>query len=758
MEEWNNTKESSSKNTLEDFGKNNTEKLSKKGSLVLKIVIGIAAVLFIGGIVVFSQPVLRNQLYLTILSPKGYYIRTEYKNIKNITGKIADSYEERIKRLEQQKGGTKKNEADIKFDLDKTYTSVLGLDEVLPVEILISSTVDMENSKNQMGMEMKLGEEQFLGLNMLMNLEKDGYGDTYIQLPQFSSAYLYTGFNKSEIEDSEVQKDIENYQKVYSNYLNNPTSKKFLSNLIIRYGKLIWETPEEISLEKKADYSVNGITKKMTKVTISITTADTKEWCKKIVETAKKDSELKKELVRLEICEEDNYLELIGKMEEIFQEGEDDDSEQLIMDVWVDKNGDIVGREIYVARDNVKEGGFYYYTDNQDEIDYLEMACLSDEEDSSLIIKGNRKKEESGYKGDAILEMKNGNKVIYNVKLTFDEVALADKGYGSYNGNFTLETDQVADGKLQLTLVGGENKQDMKMEAVMAKQKICSIEINKTTQDCEKIVYPPEGTVYNTKKTEEIQEYMAGLDQTEINKLQKRVEEISAIFGLLSGNEEIEDLFSNMFSSTEAKEKDSDVFILKEVPETKEDLPPSVEVDENDFYIYEVSDEAVKENGEVSSAEVAFSGVTIEKNESKIESILQSVKGDWKKETTSKNTVYGNIGDYPSLNTSFLTLDDWAVTVEDDILYSVHIFYDTYSHEITSVTIQAKDTDITDKLVKGFLNLWEKDADKTYQVYKKQRNKGKNDEYQSFKAGVSKVFYSADKYGVYCTLEPNEDI
>ena len=123
----------------------------------------------------------------------------------------------------------------------------------------MDSRSNMEKGKKQMGMECKFGQEKFIELDMLMNLGQEGYGDTYIQIPQFSDAYLYTGIQETNKEDAEFQKDMDRYQKIYTNYLNNPTSKKFLSNLIVRYGKLIFETPEEISIEKKAEYSVNII-------------------------------------------------------------------------------------------------------------------------------------------------------------------------------------------------------------------------------------------------------------------------------------------------------------------------------------------------------------------------------------------------------------------------------------------------------------------------------------------------------------------
>ncbi|MBD5087261.1 MAG: hypothetical protein HDT30_00390 [Clostridiales bacterium] len=728
------------------------------------------AVLLIGGGIAFSQPALRNQICLTFLSPKSYYIRTEYKNVKNIAESIGNSYEKRVKRLNSQKDGTKKNEMTIKFDLNKSLTSELGIDDILPIEFLVDSRSNMEKGKKQMGMECKIGQEKFIGLDMLMNLGQEGYGDTYIQIPQFSDAYLYTGIQETNKEDAEFQKDMDRYQKIYTNYLNNPTSKKFLSNLIVRYGKLIFETPEEISIEKKAEYSVNNVKKNMTKVTVSITAADTKAWCNKILETAKDDKELKNEMIRLGICEEESYPELIKKMEDIL-EGEEDNSEKLVMDVWVDNKGNIVGREIFVTANDKKENGFYYFTDNQEGTDYLELAFYSQEnEDTSIIIKGSRKQEETGYKGEAVLEKRNGNKVENTGKLTFAGVTLVDKNYNTYNGDFTFKVGSLVDGKLQVTLDGEENKQNIRMEAVIDGENIGFIEIKQSIQDCEEIVYPPKGTIYDTQKTEDMQEYMASMDPTELSKLQERVNTIAAVVGSVSGNSQIGDILPDILSSEENKKEDENteeentsqtnnnkgIYIIKEAPKTKDDLPENVEVDEYDFYTYEVSDEMVKENGEASNAEPIFHGVTMDKNESKIEEVVKSVfKKNYYKNTESRNAIYGSIGEYASLNTSFLTTDSWHV--EDDADYILDVSYDTYSNEISQVIIRTKNGNEMDKMVKDFLTLWEEDADKSYKEYEKQAKKVKNGDSESFDAGGTRIYYSPDKNEVYCALSAKED-
>lgn len=737
-----------STNTLEEYdhGNNGGGKGSKKKGLILTMVIAIVAVLLIGGITVFSVPTLRNNLYLTILSPKSYYIATEAKNVKKMAENIGDVYERRVKKLNSQKKGTKKNKAEIKFDVSKELTGSLGVDEIFPVEFLVDGRNDFEKDRKQMEIECKLGKEKLIGVNMLMDLGKKEF---YMQIPQLSSAYLHTSPQEATKQDADTQQDVEKYQKVVTNYLKDPTSTKVISNLVTRYGKIISETPEEVSIEKKAEYSVNNVKKNMTKVTVSVTASDVKELCDKIVEMARKDKELKKEMIRLGICKEDEYSKMIDKMEKILKESEEKDSGKLVMDVWVDSKGNTVGREIYVLDGDKKNSGFCYFTDKQDGTDYLEISIYNVEDNEAFIIKGNGKEEESGYKGEAVLESKEGSSTQTQAKLSFDNVKAIDKKKSAYNGNFTLEVGSFSDGKLQITLTGEEEKQNIKMEASVNGEKLGFMEMNQSVEECEAIVYPPKGTIFDMQKEEDMEKYMAEMDEAELAKLQEKFYGILALFGQSEKNNQIwEDE-----NTTQTNNKE--LYILKEAPKTKNDLPKDVEVDESGFYSYEVPDKMVKENGERSNAEPIFFGITMEQNKSKIEKAAESVfKKKCEITTESKNTVYGSIGEYASLNTSFLTTDSW--NTEDDFYHSLQVAYDTYSNEISQIIISTKDTNEMDKMVKEFLALWEEDADNTYKEYKKQAKKVKEGDSEFFTTGATKIYYSLDKNGVYCTLSAEE--
>ena len=72
---------------------------------------------------------------------------------------------------------------------------------------------------------------------------------------------------------------------------------------------------------------------------------------------------------------------------------------------------------------------------------------------------------------------------------------------------------------MKCTLAGEENKQNVAFEFIMKNQSLCSLEINSSVKDGEKIVYPPEGKTYDMNDENNLMTYLGELDQEELEKL-----------------------------------------------------------------------------------------------------------------------------------------------------------------------------------------------------------------------------------------------
>lgn len=518
---------------------------NKKGKMIATVVVALLVIIIAGASMIILNTSVRNQIFMSALSPKEYYLKTEISNIEKKAKQIADSYGKQVELMEAQKKKTMKNSVALKVSVDDTYTSMLGLDTLFPLELNTGITADLKNSAEQVDMELKLGGESFIGANMFMNIGKEKYGDTYIQIPQISSAYLFTSMQDmaKEKENENVDAYFNSLKKFYGNYLDKPTSKTLVAELISKYGKTVCEGLKDVKLEKNVKYTVSGTAKKATKVAITITEKDAQKMLEKLVDTASKDKKLKKELVRLEACTEKEYEKGIEKLKKAIDETEKEEAESnntVVMNVWIDKQGNILGRDFSSKGDGEENAStLYYHMLSNGKTDYFEAGATGNDTDD-FVLTGNRTKEKKGYKGDIIFTSKEDKESENSVKLSFDEVALVDEEYGSYNGNFTLEYNgdsmvQLEDSNIKLTLNGGEKEQKAVLEAILAGQSVGKIEYSQNMKECDKVSYPPKGESYSINNAEQLEKYKDTIDQDAVRALEEKVESFVSLFGSLLG-------------------------------------------------------------------------------------------------------------------------------------------------------------------------------------------------------------------------------
>lgn len=535
----------------------NGKQPKKNGKIIVAIAVAVLVVIVAGVSTVALNASVRNRLFLSVLSPKQYYLKTEANNIENLAEQIGDSYGKKITYAMQQAKKPINGTANIKLSVDDSYTSMLGLNGIFPIELNTNTAVDLKNDAEQVEAELKFAEEAFIGTKVMINTGKKNYGDTYVQIPQLSSAYIYTPL----AELAQGQKEEENYinslKKVYANYLDKPTSSKLVSKLISRYGKTVFEGLDNVKLEKNVKYTVSNKTKKVTKIIVTINEKNAEQAMEKAIETASKDKDLKNELIRLEACTSKEYDKGIKELKKWIADQKKDtsDEQKMIMNVWVDSNGTILGRD-FTVKEASDSSGFYYHTIKNGKTDYFEAGSTQTD---TFVITGNSTKEKNGYKGDiALAQKKDGNNA---VKLSFEGVGLVDEQYGSCNGTFTLtgSGDDMAvlqNSSLKLTLKGGKNEQKFAMEAVFSGQSIGKLEYEQFMKEGKSLSYPPKGDIYKTTDSDEMEKYAETVDMNAIQDMQDKINEISTSIGSILG------LDSSMFGSLLGNDDESDISLF----------------------------------------------------------------------------------------------------------------------------------------------------------------------------------------------------
>ncbi len=749
------------------------EKPSRKPK-ILFLVLAIVAVLLAGSITAFAcVPSISNQIYLTVLSPKDYYSKVEKKSIDAAIHSISSAYGKQIDKIKNKTTSPKTVSANVKVLLNDNFLSTLGLSELFPVELKTTVSSDPESKKEKIWGELLLSEESLGSLNLLMDLSKENLISSYLQIPEMSEYYLY--MNPAET-IAQIQPEMDDAddattkaQLVKSKFLEEPTSEKLLETLLSRYGNIITENISIVELEKNSEVNANGVTVKNTKIITAITSKEMKNIIKEVANTAKNDSDLKNELLRLGVCTEEEYNTSMENAIAEAEEIDDSDEGQILMTVWIDNNGKITGREFTIESPGKNPVIVSYHSVKEKNTTNFEYSQTSDNV-TSIILKGKNINEKGVFNGEITAELGGGGASNYSAVISYDNVTQTSNKTGFFNGNFNLSITQVPSVSLKLTATGTEKEQKLLFETLAFGTNAGSLEINLTEEEFQDFTFPDADKIYNIDNSEDMENYIKNANQEYIEKVKNKINEILGdgsslpiIDDIIDGsddtipdNTDIPEPTNNPDSTNNNDNNTSKDFSINKNPQTKADLPDNADIDDNGYYSYEVTDEQVMANGEPSTVVPCYSSLLftdVKKDLYKV--ITDATDKKWKEnKTRSYNSVSGVLDNPDSFRTFFSTTTEWNNS-SDSVYRYFSVDYDTYSKEISEFTISGTTKKETYKIIKKLLALTEENfSDKDFEKIKKKLNKVKKGDSDSFDFGKSYIYYSVSNDGsYYCSIE-----
>lgn len=759
------------------------EQPPKKPKTALFIVLAIIVVLLGGSITAFAcVPSISNQVYLAVLSPKKYYLKLEKKAIEDMSSTISSAYGKEVAQIKKANNPVATS-TNMKFSVNDSYVSALGLSKVFPIELKNKTSLDLKNKKEKVFMELLLGNESFGSLNMLMDISKENFGSSYIQIPELNEAYI--GIFPDDLEEntdltSEEDAAMEQAQKFYETYLSDPTSEKLVQTLLSRYSNIIIKNVNNVVLNKNTEVSANGATAKNTKIVVTLTTAEIKAIAKEIVDTAKNDTDLKNELIRLSLCTEEQYNTAMEEAAKGVEELTDAEKGQLIMTVWADQNGKITGRDITLESEDEEPITFSYHTVKEKNTTSLESSMTSDGI-TNLIVKGKNTNEKGISNGDITAELNGDGASNYSAAVTYDSVKTTNKDLGYFSGNFNFSVTQVPSASLKLTAAGTEKDQKLLFEAIALGQNLGSLEITTAEAAYEDFSFPDSKNVYSMNDETAGEKYMETANQEYITKVQNKVNEISeAVSNALGGSDGPISLFpsidgteddtigetdddTSLFDDeneaiteddmddttdteddTDTDSQTSDGFTINPNPQTKDDLPSNADVDNDGYYSYELTDDQVMANGEHSNTGTYYSSLVFTDIKDDLYDLFTETLGEnWgEPETTSYNSVSGILGEDDVITTLFSSSASWSTDIDSDY-QSFRVEYDTYSKEISEFSFTAVSKENGYNLMNKLLSMTEDDfTEKDFESIREKLDAVKKGKDTYFEFGNSNISYS----------------
>ncbi len=429
------------------------EKVKKFPKKALIIVAAIALVLIV---VLANFKSVTNSVNKLVSSPEKYYASVEKNQIKELAGSFADTYDNNV--LENLDFNNYSVDYGVEVELSEEARELI--EEYLDVDdtdafkkMAANFFVSLKGNVLSAEASATLGKDKLISGNVVADMEK---GEAYAQVPELSDKYIGVSLDEYAEDFTEqfamVMEQSESLTKAFP-------KAKTVEKLINRYLTIAVENVDSVK-EDKGTIKVGDIEQNCTTIRIRIKEEDAYNIAKAILEEAKDDKELHNliadfAVAATEMTEEemdadeviDMFVEEIEGLLEELEEVEDFDSEEeLVMNLWVDDKGEVIGREVKYDDETIfsykmaQKGSKFEFKASvySESYDYY----YGEYETQEITFEGTGKKNSSTLSGEFALKMKTGDESMKLFEVVVDDFKTKKAKEGFIDGSFTFSVSK----------------------------------------------------------------------------------------------------------------------------------------------------------------------------------------------------------------------------------------------------------------------------------------------------------------------------
>ncbi len=436
----------------------------KKGGKGLGIVIAAVAaiVVLIGGIAFMARDKVGHAIHKAFDKPKDYYAYVEKKNLTALTN--GTGAEAVTKVIDQIKNENTSMTETIKVRLGsrgKDFTALAksqGLDLSWLESAGISYTVSAKEMQAKLTVAPLLNDVTLANAVALLDM-KDG--KVFLSIPELSEKYI--GFSFSDTYSYEqFSEQMEKIYGAFGKMAQACPSTDEVEKLTLKYYQIIMDQVEEMQKDK-AKLEAGDVTQDCTQLTMELKSKDVQKILGAIIKELKKDKDVKKMLEKFcdsmqtydeSIDSEEVYNEFVEGLEKLEGSLEQIEIDKLVLEIYVDGDGKIIGRTITVKKDGESLTMKYGVARKGDKVG-VELSAKTPEEDANFTIIGNGTEKSNKFSGEFKFKVADQN--ILNVDVEDYDLKAAEKG--EFAGSFTFKAGSDVDLKQQLqqAMRGGED-------------------------------------------------------------------------------------------------------------------------------------------------------------------------------------------------------------------------------------------------------------------------------------------------------------
>lgn len=434
-----------------------------------------------------------------------YYQAVENAYLNKAIDEFTKSYGTYIENYKKMASGFA-TEGTFKVALDSSLAEALGLKNFRSVR----ADVDTKQTDKKVSsfITYYYNDLKIITLDFLYDLEKDLY---YLMIPEFSKAYLQipasSTYNQSGL--ALTAKNIMNF------YTSDTLSEDLLNRLLKKYTKAVLGEIKEV---RAMEYltTAGDISETQTMYTVEADTELMLNIFDSILNTAKLDKDLEDLFVSLKVCTAEEYQGMIDILKTFVTERKkalsDKDNETLFkMNVWVDSEGIVTGREIVIP-ENYDTVAFGYKALKRG-VNTGINVWLSVNEEESLRLNGTISDESGKYNGNMTLSYVDTKAEIdEKFDISIEDVYTTIKDSVSFvNGKIVVTGKSMPGYKIEIGLSGNETQQTITADLLQETKKLVAITLTSKVVPYEDFDLPTEkDQIYNIYT--ELDDYIEGVD------------------------------------------------------------------------------------------------------------------------------------------------------------------------------------------------------------------------------------------------------
>lgn len=478
------------------------KKGSKKKVIIPIVTVAVVAAAGIG-VFAFTQS---NFFQSKFSSPEEYYRSVEEAYI-----------DKGMKALSNVVDGEDLNEITASVNLEDAGVAMLGLSGYISdaeVDALDDLEIRINTGKKDgvSGAKAALysGDESILTANTVIDTDS---GDLYVQFPELSESYIRISEDTTSVDFQEL--------------LGMGTVLDFssLPDMLPKYLDVMLDYTTDVE-RQDSTLTVGGISQDATLLEVRIGSDQLKNIAVDLMELMQNDKDLEELLVNLGdymmatdpyfgYTGEEFYAQAMDQLQETIDEAraeEVPESAAVEMDVWVDGDGNIIGRTITlidseetleVFNSLTAEDGGNYATE-------LSVGDISNGDYVSLEGEGTV----NGNLAEGNYSLKSADEEVAQIRVSDYDVKLAEEGY--LNGTFLFTSDadpSLAGYELQAQISSDRSSTDAVVSIMSSEVPIATLNLGFSGEGSYEPVLPSDETVYDGDDSEDMSAYESEIDQ-----------------------------------------------------------------------------------------------------------------------------------------------------------------------------------------------------------------------------------------------------